>query len=105
MVSYACSTGRQQIGGLVIAIYDWLLNSSMWQNLSQRVYDWCQEKKWDIVSHGNMTGSERDLVIAFADDNLGNLEVMSRARKRLIIITRYDLLNYISKKISTCCVI
>ena len=58
------------------------------QNLSQRVYDWCLEKQWDIVSHGNMTGSERDIVIAFADDNFGNLEVMSRARKRLIIITR-----------------
>ena len=59
------------------------------QNLSQHVYDWCLEKKWDIVSHGNMTGSEREWVIAFADDNFGNLEVMSRARKRLIIITRY----------------
>ena len=58
------------------------------QNLSQSVYDWCLDKKWDVVSHGNMTGSERDLVIAFTDDNLGNLEVMSRARNRLIIVTR-----------------
>lgn len=56
--------------------------------LSQRVYDWCHEKQWDIVSHANMIGSERDLVIVFADDNFGNLEVMSRARKRLIIVTR-----------------
>ena len=59
------------------------------QNLTKSVYDWCHEKQWDIVSHVSMTGSERDLVIAFADDNYGNLEVMSRARKRLIIITRY----------------
>ena len=59
------------------------------QNFSLSVYDWCLEKKWDIVSHGNMTGGERNLVIAFADENLGNLEVMSRARKRLIIVTRY----------------
>ena len=66
-----------------------VLVSPCQQNLSQSVYDWCLEKNWDIVSHGNMTGSERDLVIAFADDNFGNLEVMSRARKRLIIVTRY----------------
>ena len=59
------------------------------QNFSTSVYDWCQKNDWDIVSHGNMTGSERDLVIAFADDNFGNLEVMSRARKRLIIVTKY----------------
>ena len=58
------------------------------QNLSLRVYDWCREKNWDVVTHGNMTGSERDFVIAFADDNFGNLEVMSRACKRLIIVTR-----------------
>ena len=65
-----------------------VLVSPYQQNLSQRLYDWCLEKKWDIVTHANMTGSERDWVIAFADDNFGNLEVMSRARKRLIIITR-----------------
>ena len=58
------------------------------QNISQGSI-----KKWDIVTHANMTGSERDWVIAFADDNFGNLEVMSRARKRLIIITRYFLLQ------------
>ena len=65
-------------------------------SFSQSVYDWCLEKKWDVVSHGNMTGSERDLVIAFADDNFGNLEILSRAIKRLIIITRYLLMSYIS---------
>ena len=51
------------------------------QNISQGSI-----KKWDIVTHANMTGSERDWVIVFADDNFGNLEVMSRARERLIII-------------------
>ena len=66
-----------------------VLVSPLKQDLSQPVYDWCQNKKWDVVSHGSMTGSERDLVIAFADDNFGNLEILSRARKRLIIITRY----------------
>ena len=69
-----------------------VLVSPYTQNLSQSVYDWCLEKRWDVVSHGNMTGSERDLVIVFADNIFGNLEVMSRARKRLIIITR---LSYI----------
>ena len=58
------------------------------QDLSHSVYDWCLNKKWDVVSHEHMTGSERDLVIAFAGDNFGNLEVLSRARKRLIIITK-----------------
>ena len=71
-----------------------VLISPCQQNLSQRVYDWCLDKKWDIVSHGNMIGSERDLVIAFADDNLGNLEIMSRARNRLIIVTRYCILSF-----------
>ena len=65
-----------------------VLVSPCQQNLSQSVYNWCLEKNWDVVSHANMTGSERDVVIAFADDNFGNLEVMSRARKRLIIVTR-----------------
>ena len=68
-----------------------VLVSPRQQDLSQDVYDWCLEKKWDLVTHGNMTGSERDLVIAFAGDNFGNLEILSRARKRLIIITRYHL--------------
>ena len=68
-----------------------VLVSPRQQDLPQDVYDWCRDKKWDLVSHGNMTGSERDLLIAFAGDNFGNLEILSRARKRLIIITRYDL--------------
>ena len=68
-----------------------VLVSPRQQDFSQDVYDWCLDKKWDVVSHGNMTGSERDLVIAFAGDNFGNLEILSRARKRLIIITRYHL--------------
>ena len=67
---------------------DQVLVSPCQQNLSQSVYDWCFEKKWEMVSHSNMTGSERDLVIAFADDNFGNLEIMERARKMLIIVTR-----------------
>ena len=67
-----------------------VLVSPRQQNLSQSVYDWCLDNKWDVVSHGNMTGSERDLVITFADNNFGNLEILSRARKRLIIITRYS---------------
>ena len=58
------------------------------QTFSQQVYDWCIDKNWNVVTHVNMTGSERDLVIAFAEDNFGNLEILSRARKRLIIITR-----------------
>ena len=65
-----------------------VLVSPLQQDLSQSVYEWCLAKKWDVVSHGNMTGSERDLVIAFADNKFGNLEILSRARKQLIIITR-----------------
>ena len=68
-----------------------VLISPRQQDLPQSVYDWCLDKRWDIVSHGNMTGSERDLVIAFADNEFGNLEILSRARNRLIIITRYLL--------------
>lgn len=58
------------------------------QNLAQHIHRWCVENNWDVVTHGNATGSERDLVIAFVDNNYGNLEVMSRARKRLIIVTK-----------------
>ena len=68
-----------------------VLVSPLQQNLSQPVYDWCRDKKWDVVSHGNMIGSERDLVIAFADNKFGNLEILSRAKNRLIIVTRYWL--------------
>ena len=74
-----------------------VLVSPLQQDLSQSVYDWCLAKKWDIVSHGNMTGSERDLVIAFADNKFGNLEILSRARKQLIIITRYFVKQFESK--------
>ena len=72
-----------------------VLVSPSQQNLSQPVYDWCHDMKWDVVSHGNMTGSERDLVIAFADNKFGNLEILSRAKKRLIIITRYVIFSCI----------
>ena len=64
-----------------------VLVSPSQQNLPPHIYRWCVENDWDLVSHGNVTGTERDLVIAFVDDNFGNLEVMSRARKRLIIVT------------------
>ena len=59
------------------------------QNFPQHIHRWCVENNWDVVTHGNVTGTERDLVVAFVDDNFGNLEVMSRAKKRLIILSRY----------------
>ena len=80
ILQFLCSTYLPKEGQVLVSPCE--------QNLSLRVYDYCREKNWDVVTHGNMTGSERDFVIAFADDNFGNLEVMSRACKRLIIVTR-----------------
>lgn len=65
-----------------------VLVSPSGKNLPTHIYRWCSQNDWDVVSHTNVTGTERDLVIAFVDGTFGNLEVMSRARKRLIIVTR-----------------
>lgn len=56
--------------------------------MEEQLHRWCINNDWDVVTHGNMTGSERDIIIAFVDDKFGNLEVMSRARKRLFIVTK-----------------
>ena len=59
------------------------------EECSYQMEDWCKKNNLELVDHSNMTGSERDWVIAFVGDNFGNLEIFSRAKQSLIIVTRY----------------
>ena len=50
---------------------------------------WCLKHGAEFVTHDNMMGSERDSVFAFIGDKSGNIEIFSRARKFLFIISRW----------------
>ena len=51
--------------------------------------NWCAREQldWKVSSFFDMTGSEADNVIALVEDETTNLEVFSRARKELVVIT------------------
>ena len=60
--------------------------------------EWCQSNQlnnWKVMSYWDMTGSEADNVIAIVEDATPNLEVFSRARKNLVIVTIDRLVIYI----------
>ena len=57
--------------------------------------EWCIKNGAEFVTQDNMMGSERDNVFAFIGDKSGNIEIFSRARKFLVIISRYIKLMYI----------
>ena len=49
----------------------------------------CLEKeKWKVLNFLQMTGSETEVLVAFIEDDYANMEVFSRARKQLIIVTK-----------------
>ena len=47
----------------------------------------CFDNGLELVTNKNMTGSEREEVVAFVGANFGNLEIFSRAKSNLIIVT------------------
>ena len=57
---------------------------------NKSLLEWCQSNQldnWKVTSYWDMTGSEADNIIAIVKDATPNLEVFSRARKNLVIVT------------------
>ena len=57
--------------------------------LTEDFKKWCKDSGWTITNFLDMTGSERKNVVAIVEDVTANLEVLSRAKERLFIITAY----------------
>ena len=55
---------------------------------SSDVILWLVQEKWRIVEFRSMIGSETEVLVAFIEDKYANMEVFSRARKQLIIVTK-----------------
>ena len=49
---------------------------------------WLEKEKWKVIDFFQMTGSETEDLVAFIEDRYANMEVFSRARKQLIIVTK-----------------
>jgi len=55
--------------------------------VSEEMKKCCSDNGLELVTNKNMTGSEREEVVAFVGANFGNLEIFSRAKTSLIIVT------------------
>ena len=49
---------------------------------------WLEKERWKVVNFYDMTGSETEVLVAFSEDFYANMELFSRARKQLIIVTK-----------------
>ena len=56
--------------------------------LSSKAESWLEKEKWKVLDFTQMTGSEAEVLVAFIEDSYANMEVFSRARKQLIIVTK-----------------
>ena len=45
-------------------------------------------ENWMVLEYTQMTGSETEVLVAFIEDIYANMEVFSRARKQLFIVTK-----------------
>ena len=64
-----------------------LVHSSRKQ-FSQEAKSWLDQEEWKVLIFRDMTGSETDNLVAFIEDTTANMEVFSRAKKLLIIVTK-----------------
>ena len=55
---------------------------------STEAESWLEIENWKVLDFTNMTGSEAEVLVAFIEDATANMEVFSRARKQLIIVTK-----------------
>ena len=62
--------------------------NSFIRNFSQEAKSWLDQEKWKVLQFSDMTGSETDNLVAFVEDSYANMEVFSRAKKQLIIVTK-----------------
>ena len=61
---------------------------SPYKELPQEVINFCQKQCWKTCTFWNMTGSEDECIITVVEDNYAFLETFSRAKNKLIIITK-----------------
>ena len=64
-----------------------LVHSSK-KKFSQEGKSWLNEEDWKVSQFTSMVGSETEVLVAFIEDTYANMEVFSRARKQLIIVTK-----------------
>ena len=60
---------------------------SFHRQLSNTAKLWLDQEKWKVSGFRQMTGSETDILVAFIEDTYANMEVFSRAKKQLIVVT------------------
>lgn len=61
---------------------------SIGKEFTPQTRSWIANENWKVLEFTQMTGSETDVLVAFIEDTYANMEVFSRARKQLIIVTK-----------------
>ena len=61
---------------------------SIMKQFSQEAKSWLDQEKWKVLEFQDMTGSETDILVAYIEDSYSNMEVLSRAKKHLIVVTK-----------------
>ena len=64
-----------------------LVVSPFRQPFSQETEAWLIKEKWQTSNFHSMTGSETDNVVAFIDDTYAVMELITRAKKQLILVS------------------
>ena len=64
-----------------------LLHSPL-EDLTPEIIDFCAKRNWKTCTYWNMTGSEDECIISVVEDNTAVLETFSRAKNKLVIITK-----------------
>ena len=57
------------------------------REFTSQARSWVANENWMVLEYSQMTGSEAEVLVAFIEDTYANMEVFSRARKQLIIVT------------------
>ena len=64
-----------------------LVHSSK-KKFSQEAKSLLNEEDWKVSQFNSMVGSETEILVAFTEDPYASMEVFSRAKKQLIIVTK-----------------
>ena len=90
---------KQNEGFNDLAVFEYILQNLVAAQLSvtvlhsldlpKEIVKFCILNGWKTKTYWGMTGSEDDCIISIVEDNTAVLETFSRAKKQLIIVTRY----------------
>ena len=61
---------------------------SIQKEFTHEARSWMANENWMVLEYTQMTGSETEVLVAFIEDIYANMEVFSRARKQLFIVTK-----------------